>query len=522
MVSIDLILEGFRALVLLVLVGYLLSLGRKKAFVVTAGWKFIELGFILILFGSFLDITDNFESLNPYIVIGNTDTEAFLEKVVGYLAGFIFLTIGLIQWGPTVEQMMTESSERKKAEDALQESLGSLEKRVEERTVSLKEEVFERKQTEVLLRDSETKSRALLEGSPVCNKIIDLDSRLVYMSAAGIKMLKISDISTHYGCVYPPSFYSESMRAPLVDHLERAKAGETSDVECPLYSTDGEEVWLHTTFVPARNDEGQVEYVIASSVDITERKQAEVEAHQAMIEAEDANKAKSEFLANMSHDLRTPLNAIIGFTELMETKTFGPLGNPRYEEYASDILNSGNLLISLINDILDISKIEAGKYELAEENLDVSSIILNSVNMLSTMTKAGELHIATAVEPNLPMLSADQRSVTQILNNLLSNAVKFTPPDGKITISALGGNDCINILVADSGIGMSEDDIEKVFRPFEQVGTNSSGAREGTGLGLHLCQKLIKLHDGEISLQSKIGEGTTVTVSFPSDRTVVI
>lgn len=379
---------------------------------------------------------------------------------------------------------------------------------------------IERQNAEDLLNQSETKNRALLEGSPICNKIIDMDSRLRYMSAAGIKMLKIPDISTYYGGTYPPDFYDDAMRAPMVKHLEIAKAGGISEVECPLYSTEGDEVWLHTTFVPALNKQGEVDFVIATSVDITDRKKAEVAAQKSKIEAQQANQAKSEFLANMSHDLRTPLNAIIGFTEMMETETFGPLGDPKYEEYTKDIRHSGNLLVSLINDILDISKIEAGKYELADENLDIADLINGSVKMLSTLSKAGELEIVMEVEADMPQLRADQRSITQILNNLLSNAVKFTGPGGRITVRGGVGEDAIQLSVEDTGIGMSKDGIEKVFIPFEQVGRKTTEPRNGTGLGLHLCQKLVQLHGGDITLQSQLGAGTTVAIRFPSERTV--
>ncbi|MDP7215695.1 MAG: HAMP domain-containing sensor histidine kinase, partial [Rhodospirillales bacterium] len=256
--------------------------------------------------------------------------------------------------------------------------------------------------------------------------------------------------------------------------------------------------------------------------DLGRRVEERTEKYQlAKEEAEKANLAKSEFLASMSHDLRTPLNAIMGFAEMMEARAFGPLGDPHYEEYAKDIHGSGNLLVSLIDDILDISKIEAGKYELDEKTLDVSLLVQSSVKMISTLLEAGKLHLATDMEPNLPMLRGDEKAITQILNNLLSNAVKFTPADGKVTVSAkLDGDGSINVLVADTGEGMSSHDIIKALNPFEQADSAHARRHEGTGLGLYLCQKFIELHDGGIKLQSKVGKGTTVTMRFPPERTV--
>jgi len=511
----DVLFESIRFLIVLVLVGYLWNACRNWGFVEPRGWQFIKLGFALVLFGSLLDLTDNFEALNRFVVIGNTSTEAFLEKIIGYLGGFLLISFGVIRWGPTMGQMSAEISKRKLAEDALLGDLGDMKKH----TADLKAELNEQAKSDAIIMNSESTSRALLEGSPVCNKIIDLDSRLLYMSSAGIKMLKIPDIRDHYGAIYPPEFYDVSVRAPLVQHLERAKAGETTDVECPLYSTEGDEVWLHTTFVPARNTQGKVEYVIASSVDISKRKMAELESNRAKSEAVRANKAKSEFLANMSHDLRTPLNAILGFTQMMESKTFGPLGDHRYEEYANDILNSGHFLTNLINDILDVSKIEAGKYVIDEEQLDVAALIDASIKMLSTMTNAKGLQVETTVAANLPSLLSDERAMTQILNNLLSNAAKFTPRGGTITVSATKDDGDITISVSDSGIGICEADTERVFAPFEQSNSMSLEAKDGTGLGLHLCQKLMRLHNGEITLQSELGKGTCVKLRFPKDRT---
>ena len=238
--------------------------------------------------------------------------------------------------------------------------------------------------------------------------------------------------------------------------------------------------------------------------------------------AERANQSKSEFLASMSHDLRTPLNAIIGFSDILRGKLFGPLGDPRYDKYAKDIHDSGSLLLSLIDDILDISKVEAGKYELADQPLDIARMVQSCFRQLALTAEASRLELLTDIASDLPPLHGDERTLIQILNNLLSNAAKFTPEGGKITVAAsLGSNGGIVIAVSDTGVGMSENDLIKVREPFEQAHVTSSEFQKGTGLGLYLSAKFMRLFGGSLGIQSEPGQGTTVTLRFPPDRTIL-
>lgn len=236
--------------------------------------------------------------------------------------------------------------------------------------------------------------------------------------------------------------------------------------------------------------------------------------------AEQASQAKSDFLAAMSHELRTPLNAIMGFSHLMRTSALGPLGAPQYEEYANDIYYSGTLLLSLIDDVLDISKVEAGKYDLANEPLNIASQIDVSFRQLSLAAEASDRTLASEIPPDFPALRGDERALIQILNNLLSNALKFTPDGGRIVVEAMvdEGNGIV-LSVTDTGAGMSDEDIVKALRPFEQVDRSSSRSREGTGLGLHLSAKIMTLLGGALTITSKVGEGTRVTLTFPPERT---
>ena len=240
----------------------------------------------------------------------------------------------------------------------------------------------------------------------------------------------------------------------------------------------------------------------------------------AKIRAEAANHAKSEFLANMSHELRTPLNAINGFSEIMASEMFGGLGHPRYKEYANDILNSGQHLLSLINDILDMSKIEAGKMTLRFEPVIVDEVVEDTLRLIRQRADKAGLKLRVHL-PQLPEIEADFRALKQILLNLLTNAVKFTPQGGTITISAAVTDANVHISVADTGIGIAENDLQRLARPFEQIENQFSKTKEGTGLGLALTKSLIEMHNGRLDIDSAIGVGTTVHVILPIHQSVV-
>jgi signal transduction histidine kinase len=237
-------------------------------------------------------------------------------------------------------------------------------------------------------------------------------------------------------------------------------------------------------------------------------------------QAELANRNKTEFLANISHELRTPLNAIIGFSELILNKTFGPVGSPKYLDYAKDINTSGEHLLDVINDILDLSKIEAGKVELFEQYIDVGATLNSCIAMVKVHAEAGGVHVENTSGPDLPALYAEERKFTQILINLLSNAVKFTLAGGRVTVTAWASpQDGYRVRIADTGIGIAAEDIPKVMASFEQVDGGLNRKFEGTGLGLPLAKSLAELHGGELELQSELDVGTTVTIRFPATRT---
>ena len=231
--------------------------------------------------------------------------------------------------------------------------------------------------------------------------------------------------------------------------------------------------------------------------------------------AEEANQAKSKFLANMSHELRTPLNAIIGFSEIMESGMFGPLGAEKYHEYCSDIRSSGQYLLDVINDILDMSKIEAGRIRLDFEELDARRAARRShARRVGARRRTSSSSWSPKISPDLA-LRADRRALKQIVLNLLSNAVKFTPDGGRVTVRGRAADDCIVLAIADTGIGIAKDALAKLGRPFEQVESQLTKSHQGSGLGLAIAKSLVELHGGRMRIRSTLGKGTLVVVRLP-------
>ena len=253
--------------------------------------------------------------------------------------------------------------------------------------------------------------------------------------------------------------------------------------------------------------------------DITELKRREEALFHAKELAESANRAKTEFLANISHELRTPLNAIIGFSEIVRDELFGPIGNSKYREYLSDVLHSAKHLLSVINDILDLSKAEAGKLDLVEETVSISVLVESATRLVRDRADRAEVSLRTMLDPDLPLIFADRRKVLQVLLNLLTNSIKFTPSGGVIEIHAgIDPEGDLELSVSDTGIGMAPDHIETALAPFGQVDSALSRRFEGTGLGLPLTASMVDLHGGTLTIESELDKGTKVTVRLPAHR----
>jgi len=387
---------------------------------------------------------------------------------------------------------------------------------------TLRHQITQRRKAEAALKKSEARFRKLVENTSVIAWELDLEKFIfTYVSPHAEAMLGHSIDEWKKENFWAEHIALEDRDATVEYCLRETEAGHDHAFEYRMVKADGTLIWLRDIVTVHKDEAGKPTYLSGFLVSVDELKETEAALQEAKDQAEKANQAKSEFLASMSHDLRTPLNAIMGFSDMMRQKAFGPVGDPHYEEYAKDIHDSGTMLLSLIDDVLDLSKVEAGKYELVETPINLSNLIVSAINMVSTFASLKNIAVVSEVETGLPALKADQRALTQILNNLLSNAIKFTPHQGSITIHAgLRVGRQIVIRVKDNGIGMTEKDIDKVLNPFEQADSQHSRRHEGTGLGLHICKRFLELHGGGIEIESQPERGTAVTAFFPAERTL--
>ena len=373
------------------------------------------------------------------------------------------------------------------------------------------EDAAEQKKIEDALVESEERFRALVDNLPSFVSLKDIKG---YHHLTNRRYGEIFGYDQHsvVGKVqseFRPQQEADEARAQEEEVVER----RTTVTSQRQFIIDEDARDFLITKVPIFDKDGNVTRIGTIGTDITDLKRTQDALVLAKAEADSANRSKSEFLAAMSHDLRTPLNAIIGFSDAINLQHFGPL-DEKYSEYAADIRASGEHLLSLIDNILDLSAIEAGQISLSKENLSLHDAIKECERIIQAEAENAGIDLSVKVPQSIPALYADRRAIKQIVLNLLSNAIKFTPKGGTVALSCAHLNESVILTVRDSGIGIPEDQITVVTLPFVRIETDPYTARDGTGLGLAIVKSLIQLHDGDLEIQSSLGIGTTVQVTF--------
>lgn len=383
--------------------------------------------------------------------------------------------------------------------------------------VGLAEDVHEEVEAELAVKASEAKYRLLTEQASDVVAHYDAHAHVMFISPAVKAILGRG----------PEEFIGKQISEDLIHPEDFPRAvnaftqcvlkGEQVQFDYRFLHKDGHYIWLESTMRSALDADGKrTAEVIGVTRDISERKRHEIELLEARERAETANSTKSRFLANMSHELRTPLNAIIGFSDILRMEMFGALGHERYSEYAQLINESGALLLDLISDILDMSKIEAGKYDLHPEVLDIAALIESCVRLVRGKAEDNGVHMDHSIDcHDGAEIVADERALKQIMLNLLSNAVKFTPAGGTISVDVAEEDNEVRLVVRDTGRGIPKDQIDRLGQPFEQIATDAKLSKQGTGLGLALVRSLAELHGGRMAIESELGKGTSVTVTLP-------
>lgn len=381
--------------------------------------------------------------------------------------------------------------------------------------------LFRRYQASLLLAENESRHRRMFENATEGIFQIDTNARFIGGNPALANSLGYSnseELMSNIGDVRSEIYLNRqtadthfmllSKGQFLIDRIHRWKR------------KDGSTIWGAINAHVVRDDQGNVQYYEGTFTDMTARVEAELDLKKAKEAAEMANRAKSEFLANMSHELRTPLNAIIGFSEILRSEAFGKLGHENYKEYSVDIHSAGEHLLHVINDVLDVAKIEAGQLDLNERSVSIQDVMASCFRMLSVRANEAEVILIADIPDNLPCIYADETRIKQIFVNLISNAIKFTGANGKVTVSAeLCDDNSLCAKITDTGIGIAQEDIQRVLSRFGQVQTTYARTNEGTGLGLTLVQLIMDLHKGNFELDSVLDVGTTCTITFPAERT---
>jgi PAS domain S-box-containing protein len=396
------------------------------------------------------------------------------------------------------------------------------------------QDITQRKQSDQALRASEEKYRSLIDHIPDVVWTANSNRDLLYISGNAVKVMGYSseELLEKSGRLWTDRIHPQDAQHVSQAYQRLFSSGEKFDVEYQICRKDGQWIWLHDRALTTQPRAG-IMCADGIFLDVTRRRLAESVVQHTKEAAESANLAKSQFLANMSHELRTPLNAIIGFSEILSDKTFGDL-NDRQLKYSHNILNSGRHLLQLINDILDLAKVEAGRVELMCNTFAVAKTFSEVQTIVKTLANKKKISLEFEVASDLPALFADEAKVKQVMYNLLSNAIKFTPDGGSVFVTAAmqkgtsadasPAGQYLRVAVTDTGLGIKANDQERVFKEFEQVDSSYGRLQQGTGLGLALTKRLVEMHGGRIWVESEgvEGKGSTFTFLIPMPKPAVL
>lgn len=382
-------------------------------------------------------------------------------------------------------------------------------------------DVEERRRAERALSETEKKYRTIVENAAGGIYQVTLEGHYLSANPAMARILKYADpgdlLNTIRNANTEVYVDPDRRRSFLKDLTDK---GVVRNFEILVKQKDGQEIWVTENARAVYDEDNNVLYFEGSIEDITKRKNAESVLREAKLQSDLANRAKSEFLANMSHELRTPLNSIIGFAEILKNEIMGPIGHKSYHDYSKDIYESGNKLLNVINEILDVSRIEAGDRHLNEGIVSVYNTVEACLELMRTKIHENDMQIHNKLSSHTPKIIGEELAVKQMIMNLLSNAMKYTKDGGAITIN--GSVDPItkefHLSISDTGIGMDEEQIQKALSPFGQLNSEFNRTGSGTGLGLTLVSSLISLHEGRVEIFSQKTIGTTATLIFPEER----
>ncbi|WP_406656079.1 ATP-binding protein [Methanolobus sp. ZRKC2] len=470
--------ESFVAIILIFITTYLWLSGKKNREISNTGWKLIVAGFSLMSIGYIADAFDDIWFIENYVE--GTIFETIFEDILGRILSFILLGIGIISWIPTIssaERLRSEVEGHRVARNELGKKTSILKGLLD----SIPDMVF--------FKDSNGEYMG-------CNPAF---SEHVTLPVEEVKGKKDHELFPEKKATYLCNLSKEIMETGKIKRYE----------EC--IDDGNRQIFIETIKSPLLNGEGKCIGIAGISRDITSRKKAD-EILRAKASTEAANKARNQFFANMSHEIRTPLNSIIGFSEILFEGIAGDL-NKQQQQYIMNINKSGNHLLELINNILDLSKIEAGKMEIDPEQFTVSETFQEISDIMESLSIKKRVHLKFIIGKNIPAIHADKMRFKQIIYNLVSNAIKFTPEGGKVEVFAEKAENMLIIKVSDTGEGISEENQKRLFQPFEQA--NASHTYEGTGLGLFLVKKYIEMHKGNIRIESEPGKGSSFILELP-------